>query len=87
MHKYLKYWKDNYTKPGMPDKRAVEDFIECETSEIIKLFRLELQSVLQGNYTVESLDVLIGPGRVARHGSYEDWAKLMLQWIAAYLKQ
>ena len=87
MYKYIKVWKDNYAKPGMPDQRALQDFVECENNEVIRLLRGELNSIKGGNYTTESLDVLVGPARVARHGSYEDWAGLMLQWLAAYLRQ
>jgi hypothetical protein len=70
----------------MPDKRALEDFLECETDENIRSLRSELQGVSQGNHPPDMLNNLIGKSRENRHGSYEQWAVLMMQWIAGYRK-
>ena len=77
-------WVQVYGSAGIPDQRAVQDFMECETSEAVRGLQGELQSLLNGNYNPESIDRLLGPNRKVKHGSYEAWAKLMLLWISGY---
>ncbi len=78
------YWVQNYGLSGIPDQKAVENFIECETREQVNLLRFELELMAQGNFRQESLDQIVGVKRRVRHESYEAWAKLMLLWIAGY---
>lgn len=87
MLKYVKLWLSDYAKPGVPDKRGLEDFLECETDEIVRLLRGELQGITRGANDEETLKNILGPGRAAKYGTFEEWAKMMLLWIAQYLKQ
>ena len=82
MYKQLKLWKEYYARKDYPDKRALEDFITCETEEVVKSLQLELSAIKRGQFDPEILDQLIGRAREDRHGSYEEWAGLMLLWIA-----
>lgn len=78
------YWVQNYGLSGIPDQKAVENFIECETREQLNLLRFELEMMSQGNYREENLDLIVGVKRKLRHESYDAWAKLMLLWIVGY---
>ena len=78
----IKYWVDNYAASSTDDKRAVENFMECETREVVASFRGELIQVANRNFNPDSLQILIGGGRTLKHGSFEEWAKIMLQWMA-----
>jgi len=86
MYKYIKLWSDEYGKGRPEDKRALGDYIECETDQCVRGLRNELVGVSKGNYIPETLDVLIGKNRMTRHGTYDEWAKLMLQWLASLRK-
>jgi hypothetical protein len=78
------YWVQNYGQGGIPDNRAVENFMECETREQVSLLRFELELMAQGNFKQENLDKLVGVKRRVKHQSYDGWAKLMLLWISEY---
>lgn len=80
----VQYWVQNYGLAGIPDQKAVENYIECETREQVNMLRFELELMAQGNYKQETLDQLVGVKRRFRHESYDAWAKLMLLWIAGY---
>lgn len=80
----VQYWVQNYGVAGIPDQKAVENYIECETREQVNMLRFELELMAQGNYKQETLDQLVGVKRRLRHESYDAWAKLMLLWIAGY---
>ena len=84
MYKQVTYWAKNYGAGGVPDQRAVQDFVECETTEVISTFRGELASIAQGKYDEATLDQLVGQKRKVLHNSYKEWAKLMLMWLASY---
>lgn len=84
LYQKLSYWVAQYGAADAPDQRAVHDFIECETSEAVRSLQSELIQVVQGNFKVETMDQLLGMKRRVLHGSYDAWAKLMLQWIAGY---
>lgn len=86
MYEKIKYFKENYMRPGHPDRRAVQDFIECENRESVRSFQNALTSILNGNYSAESLDLLLGKDRVLRHGSYEEWARMMMIWMKEGLR-
>ena len=80
----IQYWVDHYGRGEVSDKRAVEDFIECETAEAVKPFKAQLHTISKGDYDPHVLEPLLGKKRIARHGSLENWAKLMLGWAASY---
>lgn len=82
MYPQIKNWKDNYTKDGMPDQRALEDFLACETEENVQSLRRELYGISQGNMNEVVLNSLLGAKRIARHETYPNWASLMIQWMA-----
>ncbi len=86
MYKQVVYWVKNYASGGNPDQRCVQDFVDCETTEVLSTFRAELYGISQGNFDEETLDKLIGQKRKVLHGSYDEWAKLMLMWLASYNK-
>ncbi|MCB9029578.1 MAG: hypothetical protein H6619_00885 [Deltaproteobacteria bacterium] len=65
------------------DKRGVEDFVSCEAHEGVRSLRYELQVIAEGKGQENVLDSIVGLKRKARHGTYQDWAKLMLLWISS----
>ncbi len=79
----LMNWVDAYGRSGVPDQRAVEDFLLCESAEAIRSLQAELIAITRGRYVAESLATLLGANRREKHGSWEAWAKLMLQWLSA----
>lgn len=82
-YKNLAYWAKNYGQGGnMPDQKAIEVFIECETAELVKSLRAELLGVSRGNFRQDFMDATVGKPRALKHGSYQAWAKLALQWMA-----
>lgn len=80
----IRHWVQNYGLSGIPDQKAVENFIECETREQINLLRFELEMMAQGRFKQETVDLIVGVKRRVKHDSYDNWAKLMLMWIAGY---
>ena len=68
----------------MPDQKAVEVFMECETHEVVSGLRAELYGVSQGNFRPDFMDANVGKARSLRHGNYQAWARLMLLWMAGY---
>jgi hypothetical protein len=79
----IKYWVDHYGSSGADDKKGAELFVTCETAESIVSLRSELISMSKGNFNQSTIDVLIGLNRRHKHGSFENWAKMMLLWLAA----
>ena len=77
----IKYWRDNYGKGDSTDQRAVSEFIECETDEFVNSFRLELSTIASGKFDVPTLDRVAGLKRSQMYGTYDAWARLMLQWM------
>ena len=80
----IKYWIEHYAPPGVEDRRAVHDFLECETEDVVKLFRSQLHVISQGSYDEEVMNKVVGKKRHIKHGSYQEWARLMLLWIAGF---
>jgi len=78
------YWAQNYGSAGSSDQRAVETFMECETREQVSPLRAQLYTISQGNCNKDTLDKIVGRNREVKHGSYEQWAKMMLLWMASY---
>lgn len=81
MYVELKNFKENYWNPGIQDRRAVEEFAECESRETVRRLEMELSAIAGGNYSASVLETLLGKDRPQRFGSWEDWGKLMLQWL------
>lgn len=78
------YWAKHYGTGESDDLRSVHSFMDCETEEKIRSLRGQIYSISCGRYHQRSLDNQIGPARRLRHGSFEAWAKLMLQWMAGH---
>jgi len=83
LYKYVPLWVREYGMSGSPDHQAVQIFVDCETREAIAGLRNELIGVSKGRYKDETFDLVVGTKRKVLHGSYSEWAKLMLQWLAA----
>lgn len=69
---------------GTPDKTAVQNFLDCENEDTIRSLRNELSGISTGNFTEETLKPVLGESRRVTHGSYPEWAKRMLLWMAEY---
>ena len=82
--KQIKYWADAYGNSGAPDQKAVETFMDCENRESISMLRNELSAITKGAAAEASLDALLRANRKQKHGSYQEWAKAMLLWMANY---
>ena len=80
----LRNWKMYYAKPGYPDIRSMQDFVECETDETLKALMAELNGIKNMNFSDEALRTLLGQNRIVKHKSYAEWAGLMLIAIAEY---
>lgn len=80
----IRAWMQGYARSDVPDQRAIQDFLECETGEVIRPFQAELMMVAEGKFDKAIFDKVIGVNRRVKYESYENWARLMLQWIAGY---
>ena len=80
----ITYWVRNYAPSGVSDKRAVHAFVDCETQQRVKSLRIQLYAVASDKYDEKQLLNQLGAARKARHGTFSDWAKIMLQWLASY---
>ncbi len=76
-------WVREYGSSGADDMRALRDYIEIEANESISSLRTELHSLARGNYIEETIQKLVGAKRKVRHGTFDEWAKSMLRWMAA----
>ena len=83
-YKQVRYFIDTYGKAGIPDQRAVQDFMDCETGESVNSLRGELIGMTNQKFKEEILDTAVGAKRKILYESYDNWARLMLQWIASY---
>lgn len=77
----VRYWLREYTQGGADDRRAAEQFVESETRETVQALQAELQVLLLADQPDDRLDRVIGVKRRIKHGSYANWASLMLQWL------
>lgn len=84
MYKKLTEWVKEYAPSATDDQRAINDFIECENRESLSSIKNELTGIIQGNYDENVLEQLLGQSRKTKYGSYIEWAKYMLLWIASY---
>jgi hypothetical protein len=87
MLKQITYWVKTYASGGNPDQRSVQDFVDCETTEVLNTFRAELMGISLGKVDEKILDQMVGTKRKVLYNSYQEWAKLMLMWLAAYVKK
>lgn len=79
IHYWIRHYAGNTT-----DRRAVDDFVECETREVVNPFRTQLYQIAKGNFSEDSLVKIVGKGRKSTYGSFEQWAKMMLLWLARH---
>jgi hypothetical protein len=75
-----------YTMDGTADANAVRTFMDCENEDTIRSLRNELTGIAAGNFMDENLLGTLGIQRKTKHGSYTEWAKRMLVWMAEYRK-
>jgi len=80
----IKEFVSVYANGSGDDQRSAQSFCDCEANETIESLRSELISVSSGNFNPNTFDLLVGKGRIGKYGSYDNWAKLVLQWIANY---
>jgi hypothetical protein len=76
-------WVQNYGKAEMPDSQAIKVFMECESKEAIKALQVELQSIAEGRFSDAGLDATVGASRRVKFGSFDNWARMMLIWLAS----
>ena len=84
LYKYVPLWVREYGMSGGPDQQAVQLFLDCETREAVTGLQSELIAISKGLYKAEVFDLVVGAKRRVMYTSYDNWAKLMLQWIASY---
>ena len=80
----LNAWIRDYSAAGVPDQKAVENYVECETAEAVHSLVNEIRAIANGKIDEAELDRTVGLNRKLRHMSYQEWAKNMLLWIANY---
>ena len=82
-YKNLRYYLESYGVPGTTDDRAVRVYAEVEAYQAVQSLRAELIAIKEGRYSEDAMNALLGKKRAVKYGSYEDWARLMLMWLAA----
>lgn len=80
----IAYWVQHYGGAEISDQRSVQDFMECEPREAVASLKNDLVLLSQGVPDESALDPIIGLKRKLRHNSYQEWAKMMLLWMASY---
>jgi len=83
-YKQLRYFIKQYAPPGVSDQRAAQSFVDVEPDYLLKSLKSELYGVSKGKYDEESMGKIVGIPRKLRHGSYDEWARLILVWMAEY---
>lgn len=79
----LRYYQKRYALSlSENDQKAIRLFKEYESLEMIRRLQAELQAVATGQVYEQTLFANIGKKRKGRYGTYEEWAKLMLIWLA-----
>jgi len=84
MYAKIRYWVQQYGGGERSDQRAVEDFMECEAQESISSLRNDLIRLAQDTPDNSALDQIVGVKRKVLYNSYQEWAKMMLLWMASY---
>ena len=83
MYREIKRWFDTYAG-GCEDLRSLHTFMDCEPTDRIVQLRLEFNGIAQGHANDELLIKLIGASRKLKHGSFQEWARLCLLWMASH---
>jgi hypothetical protein len=83
-YKYVRAWVKQYGSSGRIDMNAVHDFMDVEPRYEMRGLQSDLLAITRGNFEEKMLDVVVGKKRKVKHGTYEDWAKIMLLWIASH---
>lgn len=81
---HLKSFMTSYAAGTTDDGRSVGVFMECEAQESVASLRAELRAISAGNFSIETLHTIVGKGRCAKHGTYDQWAAAMLRWMASH---
>ena len=68
---------------GSDLRRAVQDFVDCEPTETVSAFKLELSGIANAVHPIERLEQLLGVNIKVKYGSYEQWAKTVLLMLAS----
>jgi hypothetical protein len=68
------------------DIKAAKLFKQYETTEAIKRFQNELLSIKSGLVAETTLTLTLGKSRQTKHKGFNNWAKLMLLWLAEQRK-
>lgn len=79
--KVTQFLKD-YSGSDTEDRRSAVTFREIEAAESLASLRNELRTISSGNFDEKVLDQIVGKARKLRYGSYQEWAKLILVWLA-----
>ncbi len=82
-YKQLRYFVQQYGRIDVPDHRAIWDYVELETDEMVRTFRSELRAVSKKNYDEEVMHNILGKRRMVKHGSYDEWARQLLLVMAS----
>ncbi len=72
-----------YSGSDPDDRRSALNFREIEAAEALASLRNELRMISTGNFNEQVIDQIVGRDRKLRYGSYQEWAKLILVWLAA----
>lgn len=81
-YKILREWLKYYARPEAEDRRMIQEYMEIETAEKIRGIRAELIALKNAQYKEKSMKDFLGPRRLLKHKTPEDWAKSMLLWMA-----
>jgi len=77
----IRAWIELYAHPEVDDRRAVETCVICESDEFMRPLQTQLHQISKGDYDEELMTNIVGNKRKAKHGSFEEWAKMMLLWL------
>lgn len=83
-YKTLRYWGKQYARSEQPDQKGALEFALVEPDQLLKSFKSDLHAVSKGRYDDRVLDNIVGVKRKVRYGGYQEWARLMLLWLASY---
>lgn len=79
----VKHYVDTYGKAFEGnDQKGAKLFREYETQEKLKRLRHELELVKNGQVEKAACENIIGKKRASKHRTYQEWARLMLLWLA-----
>ena len=64
------------------DQKAARLFKEYESVEKVRRLQQELLWVRNGQVLTQTLENILGKTRKSKYSGFENWAKLMLLWVA-----